>query len=70
MAFKRMILEMPKIGFVTGHGERGMSDRTPYGYLLSKSNKKVKSSVWNQGFDVEEVVLDKEVAKDIDIINY
>lgn len=68
VAFKRMILEMPKIGFVTGHGERGMYDRTPYGYQYIASNKKVKSSVWNQGFDVEEVVLDKEVAKDIDII--
>lgn len=68
VAFKRMIMSLPKIGFVTGHMERGMYDKTPYGYQIVASNKKVQLSVWNQGFDVEEISLDKEVPKDIDLM--
>lgn len=68
VALKRMIMKLPKIGFVTGHGERGMEDRTPYGYQLVASNKKMQTSVWNQGFDVEKVNLDSTVPDDIHIL--
>ena len=68
VAFKRMVMPLPKIGFVTGHTERGMYDRTPYGYQFIASNRKVQLSVWNQGFDVMEITLEREVPEDVDIM--
>lgn len=68
VAFKRMVMTLPKIGFVTGHREASMYDNSPMGYNFIAGNKKVQSSVWNQGFDVEEVRLDKPIPDDINII--
>ena len=68
VALKRMVMTLPKIGFVTGHQERGMFDPSPAGYEFMTSNKRVQPSVWNQGFDVEEITLDKPVSGDISIM--
>lgn len=45
-----------------------MYDRTPYGYQFIASNRKVQLSVWNQGFDVMEITLEREVPEDVDIM--
>ncbi len=68
IAFKRMVMTLPKIGFVSGHREASMYDNSPMGYNFIAGNKKVQSSVWNQGFDVEEVTLDKPIPDDINIV--
>lgn len=68
MALKRMIMTLPKIGFVKGHRERDMYDEAPQGYQFIGSNKKVQASVWNQGFDVEEITLEKKVPEDINVM--
>ena len=68
VALKRMVMKVPKIGFVTGHRERSMYGDVPYnmGYLLT--NKWHGSALINQGFDLEEVTLDQEISKDINIL--
>ena len=68
VAFKRMVMDLPKIGFVSGHKEGSMHDKGPMGFNFIAGNKKVQSSVWNQGFDVEEITLDKSIPEDIDYI--
>lgn len=68
VAFKRMVMDLPKIAFIAGQGERGISDTSPEGYWYMVGNRKELSSVWNQGFDVEEIYLDKPVPEDIEIL--
>lgn len=68
VAFKRMVMDLPKIGFVSGHREGSMYDNSPMGFNFIAGNKKVQSSVWNQGFDVEEITLDQSIPGDIDYI--
>ena len=68
VALKRMVMTLPKIGFVAGHQECSIHDLSPQGYNFIAGNKKVQSSVWNQGFDVEEVTLDETIPDDINII--
>ena len=68
VALKRMVMPLPKIGFVTGHNERDIADPGPRGYNRVSGDKHVMSSVWNQGFDVEEVTLRKRIPEDIVIV--
>lgn len=68
VALKRMVMELPKIGFVSGHREASIYDKSPMGYNFIAGNKKVQFSVWNQGFDVEDITLDKPIPEDIDYI--
>lgn len=65
VALKRMVMTLPKIGFLIGHNERSMEDPGPRGYNRISGNKRVMTSVWNQGFDVEEVTLQKRIPEDI-----
>lgn len=68
VALKRMVMEIPKIGFVTGHRERSMYGDIPYdmGYLMT--HKWHEKSMFNQGFDLCEVTLDKDIPDDIDVL--
>ena len=68
VALKRMVMKLPKIAFITGHEERGIYDKSPLGYWSMAGDRKNVTSVWNQGFDVEEVRLDKKVPDDIEIL--
>ena len=68
VALKRMVMKLPKIAFIAGQGERGINDTSPEGYRRVAGDRKVLLSVWNQGFDVEEVYLDHEVPEDIEIL--
>ena len=63
-----MVMTLPKIGFVTGYQECSIHDMSPQGFNFIAGNKKVQPSVWNQGFDVEEVTLDKPIPDDINIL--
>lgn len=68
VAFKRMVMELPKIGYVIGHRERGIEDESLQSYNFIINNKKVQSSVWNQGYDMEEITLDKAIPDEISLI--
>ena len=67
-AFKRIVMELPKVGFLIGHGERDikkLGDRDYNSFTLDKS---FRYALINQGFDIENVTLDKEVNPEIRIL--
>ncbi|MBS7198909.1 MAG: Gldg family protein [Bacteroidales bacterium] len=68
IAFKRMIMELPNVGIVQGHGERSYVGNKDRDYSLFANEKSFRQSLLNQGFDVETVQLDKPVADDINIL--
>lgn len=68
VALKRMVMPLPKIGFLIGHNERSIEDPGPRGYHRVSGDKHVMTSVWNQGFDVEEVSLQKRIPENILIV--
>lgn len=66
VTFKRFVMDMPKVGFLTGHGERSITGTRKRDYSLFASAKKFRYSLLNQGFDTEEV----SVSGDADIPGY
>ena len=67
-AFKRMVMKLPVVGFLTGHGERGYTSNKDRDYSAFANDKKFRYALMNQGFDVEYVTLDKPVRDDINIM--
>ena len=68
MALKRFVVDMPVMAFVTGHGERSVMDEYPMGYSFVGNNKKVKTSLWNQGFDITQVSLAQPVPAEVSVL--
>ena len=67
-AFKKLVMELPMVGFVKGHGERDMDDFGSRGYLYLTKEKPFRWSLINNGFDFTECELSKPVDKKIDIL--
>ena len=67
-AFKRMVMKLPVVGFLNGHGERNYNRDRDADYSAFANDKKFRYALMNQGFDVEYVTLDKSVREDIDIM--
>ena len=67
-AFKRMVMKLPVVGFLTGHGERGYRSNKDRDYSAFANDKKFRYALMNQGFDVEYVTLEKEIPENINII--
>ncbi|MDR1415733.1 MAG: Gldg family protein [Odoribacteraceae bacterium] len=67
-AFKRVVMELPVIGFVTGHGERDINNDGDRGYFRFSQDKPYRYSLINQGFDCEEIRLDAEVPARVNIL--
>ena len=67
-AFKRLVMELPKVGFLTGHGERDVKKIGDRDYNTFTWDKPFRNALLNQGFDVVEVKLDSEIPEDIDIL--
>ncbi|WP_059026218.1 Gldg family protein [Gabonibacter massiliensis] len=67
-AFKRMVMKLPKVGFLTGHGERHTEREGDRDYSMFTRDKPFRHSLINQGFDFESVTLDKEVPADVNIL--
>lgn len=68
-AFKRLVLErLPTVGFLTGHGERRSNAEEDRGYNMFAQEKSFRHALINQGFDFEEVTLDKEIPAHIRIV--
>ena len=66
-ALKRLVMELPKVGFLIGHGERDINQIGERGYNFAW-NKSARYALINQGFDVAEVNLDNEIPLDINIL--
>ncbi len=60
-------MEFPKVAFLQGHNERNGLDAGGDNYYAFIS-KKSRASLYNQGFDVEDVTLDKPIPDDINIL--
>ena len=67
-AFKRLVMKLPRIGFVKGHRERDIYTEAPQGYSFIGNQKKVGFSAWNQGFAVTEISLQKPIPEDVDLL--
>ena len=66
-AFKRLASEVPTIGFLAGHGERNIYREGDREYKRISSDKNTRSSMINQGFNIEEVYLHSALPDSIDI---
>ena len=67
-AFKRMVMKLPVVGFLQGHGERNYDRDRDRDYSSFANDKAFRYALMNQGFDVEYVSLDKPVREDINIM--
>lgn len=68
-AFKRLVIDkLPTVGFLTGHGERSSNAEADRGYNMFAQEKTFRHALINQGFDFENVMLDKEIPAHIRIL--
>lgn len=64
-AFKRLLqARMPKIVFITGHGERNITKKGERHYRTITNEKTFRYALLNQGFDVDTVALDTQSIPD------
>ena len=67
-AFKRLVMELPLVGFVKGHGERDCIREGDRDYNRFAQDKPFRYSLINQGFDFTEVTLDQPIPEKMDIL--
>lgn len=68
-ALKRIVLkELPTVGFLTGHGERETDRPGDRNYCMFTHMPTVRQSLVNQGFDYENISLDKDIPAEINIL--
>lgn len=69
-ALRRLVEKSPKVGFLTGHGEREITRGGDRNYSLFTLDKPFRHSLLNQGFDPVEVSLEngQGIPEDIDIL--
>lgn len=60
-AIKRLIVDAPIIGFLTGHRERSVNKVGDRSYKNITTALPVRSSLINQGFDVENISIEGEI---------
>lgn len=67
-AFKRLVMKLPRVGFLVGHGERDINRSGDRDYNTFANDKSFRQALLNQGFDVEEISLTEEIPADITIL--
>lgn len=67
-SFKRVVMDLPVVGFLTGHRERGSNDSKDRGYKMIAQERTFRYSLINQGFDFKDVSLDNDIPDDIRIL--
>ncbi|MCR9011015.1 Gldg family protein [Gabonibacter chumensis] len=67
-ALKRLVMKLPTVGFLTGHGERETDRPGERNYCMFTHMPSFRSSLINQGFDYKDVTLDKEIPDDVNIL--
>src|SRR5699024_5268385 len=68
VAFKRLVDTLPKVAFVEGHGEREFRRTGDRGYSRFSQERVFRYSLINQGFDIQQLSLDKPVPESIHIL--
>ena len=67
-AFKRLVMELPVVGFVTGHNERSSTGLRDIDYKSFATQKDFRQALLNQGFDTKVFTLDRPVPENVNII--
>ncbi|MDR2129759.1 MAG: Gldg family protein [Odoribacteraceae bacterium] len=67
-AFKRLVMDLPLVGFLKGHGERDCVREGDKDYNRFARDKPFRYSLINNGFDFEEVTLDAPVPGNVRIL--
>ncbi len=69
-ALKRLVVKSPKVGFLTGHGERSITRNRERDYSSFVINKWYRNSMLNQGFDPFNFTIseNEEIPSDISVI--
>ena len=67
-ALKRMVMTLPTIGFLSGHGERETDRPGDRNYCMFTHLPMMRQALVNQGFDYKDVTLEKEVPAEINIL--
>lgn len=66
--FRRFLQKSPKIGFLTGHGERSIYKTGERDYRLFARQRSFRQSLLNTGLDPYELKLDQEVPEDVQVL--
>ncbi|MDR1719726.1 MAG: Gldg family protein [Dysgonamonadaceae bacterium] len=68
--FKRMVMKLPRVAFLQGHGERSIEGDRMKDYTMFASVKTFRNALTNQGCDVEMLNLsgDAQIPEEVDII--
>lgn len=67
-ALKRLVMDLPKVGFLQGHGERAVDNVGERAYSMFTHANNFRYALINQGFDFAEVTLEKGIPEDINIL--
>lgn len=67
-AIKRMSMELPVVGFLTGHAERSSSSMSDRSYKMFAQDKRFRYALINQGFDFQDVTLTQGIPDKIKIL--
>ena len=69
-AMKKMLVDPVKVGALVGHGERSIKKGGDRDYSIFATRQRMRNSMINQGFDVQEVNLEdvKDVPENINIL--
>ena len=67
-ALKRLVMDLPRVGFLSGHGERDYNNDGDRGYYRFSQDKPFRYALINQGFDFEEVTLSANIPSNINIL--
>ncbi|WP_303179967.1 Gldg family protein [uncultured Butyricimonas sp.] len=67
-ALKRLVMTLPKVGFLVGHGERDSKKDGERDYSQFARQKTFRYALINQGFDVTDVTLNNSIPEDVNIM--
>lgn len=67
-AMKRIAMKLPTVGVLTGHGERNIHQAGDRNYTSFGEDKHFRYALMNQGFEVQEISLEKEIPEEINIL--
>lgn len=67
-AFKHLIMDLPLVGFVKGHGERDIKRESDRDYKHFSQDKPFRYALINQGFDIMEVDLHQGIPSNVRIL--
>ena len=67
-ALKRMVMTLPTIGFLSGHGERETDRPGDRNYCMFTHLPMMRQALVNQGFDYKDVTLEEEIPAEINIL--